>query len=82
MHCIQGHHPSSPWPALKGADDEEREHALEDVVKVPGVALPHPLLDDGVVDVVVGVDDVVALALLLHNLAAVGAHEELPLEHL
>ena len=51
----------SPWPALEGADDEEGEDSLEDVVKVPGVALPRPLLHDGVVDVVVGVDDVVAL---------------------
>ena len=72
----------APGPALERADDEQREDALEDVVEVERVALPHPLLHHGVIDVVVRVHDVVALALLLHHLAAVGAHEELPLEHL
>ena len=56
--------PPSPWPALKGTNDEEGEDSLEDVVEVEGVPLPHPLLHHGVVDVVVSVHDVVALG---HN---------------
>ena len=47
-----------------------------------GVPLPHPLLDDGVVEVAVLVDDELALAGVLRHLGLVRAHEELALEQL
>jgi hypothetical protein len=40
-----------PGPALECGYDEEREHGLEYVVVVEGVPIPHPLLDDRLVDV-------------------------------
>ena len=42
-----------PRPALKGADDEEREHGMEDVVVMEGGPLPGPLLHHRQIDVAV-----------------------------
>ena len=46
------------------------------------ISLPDPLLDDGVVEVAVLVDDELSLAGVLGHLWLVGTHEELALEQL
>ena len=46
------------------------------------VSFPRSLLDDGIVEVTIFVDDVVTLAGFLGHFGLVRAHEELPLEQL
>ena len=46
------------------------------------ISLPDPLLDDGVVEIAIFVDNKIALAGVLGHLGQVRAHEELALEQL
>ena len=71
-----------PGPALKGGDNEEGEHCLGHVIVVERVPLPDPLLDDGIIEIAVLVDDELAVALLLSHLGGVRTPEELSLEEL
>ncbi len=73
---------SLPWPTLKGGYHEQGQHGFGNVVVVEGVSLPHSLLDDGIVEISVLVDDKLTLTGLLSHLGRVRAHEELPLEEL
>ena len=72
----------SPWPALKGGDDKEREHRLHDVVVMEGTSNPLASFHDRLVDVTVRVGDELPLARAVVVHGQVGAHEELPLEKL
>ena len=68
------------WPTLKGADSEQCEHGLCNIIKVEVIVGPFTVVQLGFCDISFLEDYVLALALLLRHLAAVRTLKERALE--
>ena len=71
-----------PRPALEGGGNEQGEHSLHHVVVMEVSSDPFSFLLDRVVDVVIFVGEVIALAFVSRHLGEICASEEFSLEQL